>query len=134
MRKGRKGQPPRPTELELEILGVLWRHGPGTVREVLARFNEGRKTEAGYTTILKMLQIMTEKKLVVRDDARRPQVYRARLTEEQTQQQLVTDLLDKVFGGSAKQLVMRALSARAAPDEELAQIEQILNKLEGDAT
>ena len=130
----RAEQLPRPTELELAILGVLWRHGPGSVREVLARFNEGRDTEAGYTTILKMLQIMTDKGLVERDDTHRPQVYRARLTQEETQKQLVTDLLDRAFGGSARQLVMQALAAKAAPEEELAQIEQILNKLEGDAT
>jgi predicted transcriptional regulator len=124
--------PPRPTEFELAILQVLWRHGPGTVREVLHRLNDERASEAGYTTVLKMLQIMTEKGLVERDDARRPQVYRTRLSREQTQRQLVSDLLDRAFGGSAKQLVMQALAARKTSEEELTQIEQLLDKLEGD--
>ena len=132
MRKGKGGGPRRPTELELAILQVLWRHGPGTVREVLHRFNEERPSEAGYTTVLKMLQIMSEKGLVTRDDSRRPQVYSARLTEGETQRQLVSDLLERAFGGSAKQLVMQALAARETPDEELAQIEQFLDRLEGD--
>ena len=133
MRKVRRARrPPRPTELELSILQVLWRHGPGTVREVLRRFNEGRGSEAGYTTVLKMLQIMADKGLVRRDDSRRPQVYSARLSEEETQRQLVTDLLDRAFGGSAKQLVMRALAAKETPDEELVEIEKFLDKLEGD--
>lgn len=132
MRKLKPKTPPRPTDVELSILQVLWR-GPGTVREVLHRFNEGRSAEAGYTTILKMLQIMTEKGLVARDDTQRPQVYRPRLSQAETQQQLISDLLDRAFGGSAKQLVMQALAAKAAPDEELTQIEQLLDRLEGDA-
>ncbi|HVF55554.1 MAG TPA: BlaI/MecI/CopY family transcriptional regulator [Pyrinomonadaceae bacterium] len=131
MRKRKEKHPPRPTDVELSILRVLWQHGPGSVREVLAQFNESRQTEAGYTTILKMLQIMADKGLVERDDSRRPQVYRARLTQEQTQRQLVSDLLDKAFGGSAKQLVMQALSAREASEEELGQVERLLDKLEG---
>ena len=133
MRKAKANQPPRPTEVELAILQVLWRHGPGTVREVLRHFNEGRASEAGYTTVLKMLQIMTEKGLVERDDARRPQVYRARLSQEQTQRQLVSDLLERAFGGSAKQLVMQALATRKTPEAELTQIEKLLDKLEGDS-
>ena len=132
MRKGRRGSAPRPTDLELSLLQVLWEHGPGSVREVLHHFNEGRRGEAGYTTVLKMLQIMTDKGLVERDDSRRPQVYRARLTREETQQQLVSDLLERAFGGSAKQLVMRALETRAASDRELTEIEQLLDRLEGD--
>ena len=133
MRRAKSKQPPRrPTEVELAILQVLWRHGPGSVREVLHRFNDGRGSEAGYTTVLKMLQIMTEKGLVERDDARRPQVYRARLSQEQTQQQLVSDLLERAFGGSAKQLVMRALATRKTSEAELTQIEKLLDKLEGD--
>ena len=124
--------PPRPTEFELAILQLLWRDGPGTVREVLHRLNDERGSEAGYTTVLKMLQIMTEKGLVERDDARRPQVYRARLSQEQTQRQLVSDLLERAFGGSAKQLVMQALAARKTSEAELTQIEKLLDKLEGD--
>ncbi|HLM57416.1 MAG TPA: BlaI/MecI/CopY family transcriptional regulator [Pyrinomonadaceae bacterium] len=133
MRRTKEKPAPRPTDVELSILRVLWQHGPGTVREVLARYNEGRSGEAGYTTILKMLQIMTEKGLTERDDTRRPQVYRARLSEEQTQRQLVSDLLDRAFGGSAKQLVLQALAARETPEKELAQIETLLEKIEGGA-
>ena len=124
--------PPRPTDLELAILRVLWQHGSISVREVLNRLNQERQTEAGYTTVLKMLQIMTEKGLVNRDDSERPQIYSARLTQQQTQRQLVSDLLARAFDGSAKGLVMQALAAKEASAEDLAQIEQILNKLEGD--
>lgn len=123
---------PRPTDTELSILRVLWQHGPGSVRETLKRFNQDYEAEAGYTTILKMLQIMAEKGLVERDDTQRPQVYRARLAQEQTQRQLVADLLDKAFGGSAKKLVMQALATKEASKAELAQIERLLDKLEGD--
>ena len=122
---------PRPTDTELSILRVLWRHGPGSVRETLRRFNQDQGVEAGYTTILKMLQIMSDKGLVERDDSRRPQVYSARLPQEQTQRQLVNDLVDKAFGGSAKDLVMQALASREASEEELAEIERLLDKFEG---
>jgi BlaI family transcriptional regulator, penicillinase repressor len=129
--KKRQKLPPRPTDVELSILRVLWQHGPGSVREILDRYNEERhRGEAGYTTILKMLQIMTEKGLVERDDSQRPQVYRARLSEEQTQQQLISDLLTRAFGGSAKRLVMQALASKAASEKELAQIEALLDRLE----
>ena len=131
MRSKKQKLPPRPTDLELSILRVLWRHGRGTVREILNSFNEERRAEAGYTTVLKMLQIMYEKGLVERDDAQRPQVYRARLSQEQTQRQLVSDLLERAFGGSAKQLVLQALATRAASEEELAEIEQLVDRLEG---
>lgn len=131
MRQPKEEHLPRPTDTELAILRVLWRHGPGTVREVLKRFNEDREVEAGYTTILKMLQIMTDKRLVERDDSQRPQVYSARLPQEQTQRQLVAHLLDKAFGGSAKNLVMQALASQEASEAELAQVERLLDKLEG---
>jgi BlaI family penicillinase repressor len=88
--------------------------------------------EVGYTTILKMLQIMTEKGLVEREDAVRPQVYRASRSQDQTQRQLVSDLLERAFEGSAKRLVMQALSARSASEKDLAQIEQLLDRLEGE--
>src|SRR4051812_37132421 len=117
MRRKKASAPPRPTDLELAILHVLWRRGAGTGREILKDFNDSRAAEAGYTTVLKMLQIMTEKGLVERDDAQRPQVYRARLSQVETQQQLVGDLLDRAFGGSAKQLVMRALASRASDED-----------------
>lgn len=132
MRKPNKLNLPRPTDTELSILRVLWQHGPCTVRETFKRFNQDYEAEAGYTTILKMMQIMTDKGLVERDDSQRPQVYCARLPQEQTQRQLVTDLLDKAFGGSAKSLVMQALASTEASEEELAQIERLLDKLEGD--
>src|SRR5919197_870929 len=123
MRRAKERLPPRPTDLELSILSVLWRHGAGSVREVLNRYNEGRSGAAGYTTILKMLQIMAEKGLVERGDSRRPPVYRAPLSEEQTQRQLVSDLLDRAFGGSAKKLVLQALAGSEASEKELSQIE-----------
>lgn len=131
MRRKKPNAPPRPTDLELAILRVLWERGPGTVREILKDFNDSRGAEAGYTTVLKMLQIMTDKGLVERDDAQRPQVYRARLSQTETQQQLVGDLLDRAFGGSAKQLVMQALASRAASDEDLTKVERLLDRLEG---
>ncbi len=131
MNKPKEQNLPRPTDTELSILRVLWQHGPGTVREILKRFNQDHEAEAGYTTILKMLQIMTDKRLVERDDSQRPQIYRARLPQEQTQRQLVSYLLDKAFGGSAKKLVMQALASKEASEEELAQIERLLDKLEG---
>ena len=120
---------PRPTDAELAILRVLWLRGPSTVREVLEEMSQERPT--GYTTVLKMLQIMTEKGLVRRDESERTHVYEARLTEEQTQQQLVGDLLDRAFGGSAQKMVMQALAARQSSPEELAQIRQLLSDMEG---
>ena len=100
----------RPTDAELDILRVLWARGPSTVRQVHDELS--RERPSAYTTALKMLQIMTEKGLVRRDDSERTHVYQSRLTEEQTQRQLVRDLLDRAFGGSASKLVMQALAAR----------------------
>lgn len=122
---------PRPTNAELAILRVLWQRGPSTVRQVHKALDRDRQSETGYTTALKLLQIMTEKGLVEKDDSERPQIYSARLSQEQTQQQLVKDLLDRAFGGSARQLVMQALAAKEASDEELAEVEQLLDRLEG---
>jgi predicted transcriptional regulator len=122
---------PNPTNAELSILRLLWELGPSTVRQVHKALNQGRKDQGGYTTALKLLQIMYEKGLVERDESQRPQVYRARLSQEQTQKQLVSDLLDRAFGGSAKQLVMQALAAKEASDEELTRIEQLLDEIEG---
>jgi BlaI family transcriptional regulator, penicillinase repressor len=132
MGKRKEQKLPRPTDTELAILRVLWQLGSGTVREVLKTINQGRKEEVGYTTVLKMLQIMTEKGLVYRDESQRPQVYRAKLSEDQTQRQFVSDLLDRVFDGSARKLVMQALAAKEVSDKELAQIEKLLDKMEGD--
>ena len=121
---------PRPTETELEILRVLWKHGPSTVRKVHNILNSERDTEVGYSTTLKMFQVMTQKGLLDRDESERPQVYSTRVPKDQTQRQLVRDLLDRAFGGSAKQLVLHALSAEKASDEELEQLERLLDKFE----
>ena len=119
---------PRPTDAELSILRVLWQRGPSTVREV--REALARVKPTGYTTALKLLQIMIEKGLVRRDESQRSHVYRAQLTEEHTQRQLVGDLLDRAFGGSARKLVMQALSAKQASPEELAEIRELLDEIE----
>jgi predicted transcriptional regulator len=121
--------PPRPTPAELEILRILWDQGPSTVREVQERLEKQRPT--GYTTVLKLLQIMTDKRLVRRDESARAHVYSAREPADQTQRQLVRDLLDRAFGGSASQLVLHALSARKTSREELARIRELLDRLEG---
>jgi BlaI family transcriptional regulator, penicillinase repressor len=118
----------RPTDAELAILRVLWRRGPSTVRQVHESLSRDRET--GYTTVLKLMQIMNEKGLVERDESERTHVYHAKFTEEQTQQRLVDDLLEKAFGGSASQLVMRALSAREASADELAQIRRLLDEMD----
>lgn len=119
---------PRPTDAELALLRVLWARGPSTVRQVHEAAPDVRAT--AYTTTLKLLQIMTEKGLVERDETDRSHVYRARLSEEQTQRQLLQDLLDRAFDGSAMKLVMQALSTRRATPEELEQIRQLLDEAE----
>jgi predicted transcriptional regulator len=118
----------QPTDAELEILRVLWERGPSTVREVHEVIS--RNKAAGYTTILKLLQIMTEKGLVQRNEEQRAHVYEPRLAKEQTQRQLLGDLLERAFGGSATELVMQALSTKKASPDELAGIREILDKLE----
>ena len=120
-------KPLRPTDGELEILRVLWSHGPGTVREVHETLAARKSTS--YNTTLKLLQIMHEKGLVVRDESRRPQVYRAAVPEAQMQKRLVADLLRRAFGGSARKLVA-ALTAGDISDEELGEIRQLLDGLE----
>jgi len=117
---------PRPTEAELSILRVLWRRGPSTVRAVQGELG----VETGYTTVLKFMQIMTDKGLVERDDRERTHVYTPALTEEQTQRQLVGDLVERAFGGSAQKLVMQALSTRKAAPSELAEIRKLLDEME----
>jgi BlaI family penicillinase repressor len=116
---------PRPTDGELAILRVLWDRGPSTVRQVHDVLSRERPT--AYTTALKLLQIMTEKGLVRRDEADRTHVYHSRLSEEQTQRQLVRDLVDRAFGGSSSKLVMQALATKRASAEELTEIRQLLN-------
>lgn len=119
---------PRPTNAELDILRVLWRRGPSTVREVLEELGDRRPV--GYTTVLKLLQIMTDKQLVTRDAAARTHVYTAAVSEATTQRRLVSDLMDRAFGGSARDLVLQALSGRQAPPEELHAIRRLLDDLE----
>lgn len=116
---------PLPTDAELAILTVLWRRGPSTVRDVFESLRDDAGT--GYTTVLKLLQIMMAKGLVKRDESQRSHVYRAAASEEQTQKRLVGDLLDRAFGGSAQALVMRALSVKPASEDELAAIRALLD-------
>jgi BlaI family transcriptional regulator, penicillinase repressor len=118
-------KPPRPTDAELAILRILWERGACTVRQVHDELSRDRPS--AYTTALKMLQIMTEKGLVRRDDSERTHIYQSRLTEEQTQRQLVRDLLDRAFGGSASKLVLQVLSARRATQEELGEIRKLID-------
>lgn len=120
---------PRPTEAELNILRVLWEGGAQSVRSVQRLLNASKPT--GYTTVLKLMQIMTEKGLVERDETVRPQIYRARHSQQHTQQQLLRNLLDRAFGGSVKSLVMQALASKRSTPEELAAMEKLLDKFEG---
>ena len=116
---------PRPTDAELGILRVLWERGPSTVRQVHEALSRERPT--AYTTALKLMQIMTEKGLVRRDETDRTHIYHPRLTEEQTQRQLIHDLLDRAFGGSSSKLVMQALATTRASAEDLAEIRRLLD-------
>lgn len=120
---------PRPTDAELAILRVLWERGPSTVRQVFEALSLER--DLGYTTALKMLQIMHEKGLVQRDDSDRTHVFTASQTQIQTQRTLLDDLLDKAFGGSSMSLVMQALATRKASREDLAEIRKMLDQAEG---
>jgi predicted transcriptional regulator len=124
-------KPPRPTDAELAILRVLWERGPSTVREVAESLAEERET--GYTTALKLLQIMTEKGLVKRDESRRSHVYKPLVPAEVTQRQLVRDLLERAFGGSTSQLVLRALSSKKATRAELAEIRKLIDDMDQSA-
>jgi BlaI family transcriptional regulator, penicillinase repressor len=117
---------PKPTEAELSILRVIWSRGPSTVREIQEVLERTRPT--GYTTVLKILQIMTEKGLVQRQSSGRAHIYRARRSEEQTQQQLVSDLLERAFGGSAAKLVVQALGGKKATTEEWKEIQELLGR------
>jgi len=120
---------PQPTPAELGILTVLWHRGPSTVREV----QEAMATDVGYTTVLKLLQIMTGKRLVTRKESGRTHVYQSAITEESTQRRMVSDLVDRAFGGSASRLVMQALSTRTATPEELNEIRRLLDDMNGGA-
>jgi len=115
-----------PAERELEILTILWEKGSSTVRAVNEEMDKGRST--GYTTTLKLMQIMHEKKLLVRDETKWPHIYKPAIAEEKTQKQLVGDLLERAFSGSAEKLVMRALSAKKVSAKELARIRKMLDE------
>jgi predicted transcriptional regulator len=121
---------PKPTEAELHILQALWRLGPATVRDVHSHL--GPRT--GYTTILKLMQIMHDKGLLTRDAQGRTHVYKPAQPESHTQRRLAADLLHRAFGGSARKLVAAALSARRSSPQELAEIRKLLDDLEGDAS
>ena len=121
----------RPTKLELSILNVLWQMGPATVREIHEIVNASKPT--AVNTVLRMMQIMTEKNLVTRDDTVRPQIYRARYTQQQTQTHLVKDLIQRAFDGSVKEMVMRALSTRKPSPKTLKAMEKLLEEFEGDS-
>ena len=118
--------PHRPTEAELEILRVLWERGPSTVRQVHESLVAERDT--GYTTTLKLMQIMAEKGLVTRDESSRTHVYAARSSQETTQRQLVSDLVQRAFGGSAAELVLRALSSHKTSSDELTEIRKLIDE------
>jgi BlaI family penicillinase repressor len=128
---GRMASSRRPTEGELSILRVLWEQGPRSVRDIQRILNERKPT--GSTTVLKLAQIMTGKGLVERDESQRPQIYRARYSQQQTQKQLVRDLLDRAFGGSVKTLVLQALATRRSSPGELEAIEKLLDRMEGES-
>lgn len=123
-------QPPRPTDAELAILRVLWARGPSNVREVLDAVNAESEEPRAYTTILRFLQIMTEKGLVVREECDRGHVYAPKVPAEKTQKQMVRDLMDRVFGGSVQALVLQALGSRKVSAAELREIRKLLNDLE----
>ena len=118
---------PKPTDAELAILRVLWARGPSTVRAI----TETLRPVRGYTTVLKFLQIMTDKRLVRRNESKQAHVYTAAVGQNQTQRQLIRDLLSRAFDGSASQLVVQALAAKKASPEELAEIRALLDKERG---
>jgi BlaI family transcriptional regulator, penicillinase repressor len=123
-----KNKKQNPTEKELAILKVLWSNGPYTVRQVNEQIN--KKKQTGYTTTLKLMQIMTDKGLLVRDDSEFKHIYKPAVSAEKTEKQIVSDMLDNVFAGSAANLVMRALSAKHVTAEELKKIRQLLDQME----
>jgi predicted transcriptional regulator len=125
----KKDAVPRPTEAELEILQILWKHGPCTVRFINDQLNQ--KKTVGYTTTLKIMQLMFEKKLLERDESTRSHLYRAVVKEKETQGLLLDRFLETAFGGSALKLVMQALGNHKASKEEISQIRDLLDNMEG---
>ncbi|MEO8351336.1 MAG: BlaI/MecI/CopY family transcriptional regulator [Chthoniobacteraceae bacterium] len=122
-------EPPRPTDAELAILRVFWQRGPGSVREVLEAVNAARPAPLAYTTVLRFLQIMLGKNLVSRADGERGHIYAPAVPAERTKRQMVRDLMDRAFGGSAHELVLQALGAGKVSAAELREIRQLLNDL-----
>jgi predicted transcriptional regulator len=122
----KKRETPKPTESELELLGILWERGPVTVRELFEAVNLGRPVV--YTGVLKLLQIMTEKGLVERDERGRAHVYRAAVSQADTERRFLQELSEKFFAGSAGQLALRALQIERASDEELEAIRELIGK------
>ncbi len=121
--------PPKPTDAELGILRVIWARGPSTVRQIQEALERNRPT--GYTTVLKLLQIMFDKGLVTREESSRTHVYRARYSQMRTQRQLLVDLLDRAFGGSASQLVLQALATKRATRADMDEISKLLAQHRG---
>jgi len=119
----------KPTEGELEILKILWDHGPSTVRFVHEILNAQKKI--GYTTTLKTMQIMFEKKILSRNEENRSHLYMPEIKKQETQKLLIKNLVDKVFGGSASNLILQALGGYKASQEEVSEIREVLNKIEG---
>ncbi len=124
-----RDKPPKPTEGELDVLGVIWAEGPSTVRQVHEKLTKQR--DVGYTTTLKIMQIMAEKGLLNRDTSGKTHIYRAAVSQEKTQRQLIDKLLQSAFGGSAMKLVMQALGNNKSSASELREIREYLDKLEG---
>jgi predicted transcriptional regulator len=122
----------QPTDVELQILQVLWEHGPSTVRFIHNGLAKTRDT--AYATTVKMLVIMFDKGLVTRDDSVRPQIYRAAMTRARTQKQMLSDFIHKVYDGSAASVVLQALSSKKASKEDMAKIRELLDELEEDAS
>src|ERR1700751_4401897 len=122
----KKREVPRPTEGELQLLGILWERGPSTVRELFEEVNAERTVV--YTGVLKLLQIMTEKGLVLRDERKRAHVYRAAVSQADTERRLLRELSERFFAGSAAQLALRALEMEKAREEELEAIRQLIKK------
>ena len=118
-----------PTEVELQILNVLWRRGASSVGQIHDALKDERDT--GRSTTLKMVQVMTDKGLLIKDASHHPQIYRPAMSQEQAQTGLVEDLIQRAFGGAAGKLVLRALQSRRASREELRQIEKLLERIEG---
>ena len=128
----KKPAPRKPTDAEMAVLRVLWSRGASTVRQVWEEIN--RRQSTGYTTVLKIMQIMAEKGLLKRDETERSHVYSAALSQEQTQRQVVGHVLDRVFAGSATNLVMQVLATKKATRTELAEIRKLLDEMDGGST